>query len=66
MDKTAMDAFDRGWALGFGTRVRVVDEDFEAALDRSADVKRPSERPSRAGLLIALLAAMGPMARPAH
>ena len=34
MDKMALDALNKGWALGLATRVRRVDADLEAALAR--------------------------------
>lgn len=63
MEKLAMDALDRGWALGFGTRIRIIDPDFEAA--RAEATRRVAEPPRfQPGLL--LLADIGPMPRPAH
>jgi hypothetical protein len=35
MDKIVMDAINKGWALGIGTRVRGVDADLEAARERA-------------------------------
>jgi hypothetical protein len=62
----AMDALNRGWALGFATRVRGMDADLEAARERGAQAERPLEKPGRLDVLFALLLAIGPMARPAH
>ena len=66
MEKMAMEALDRGWALGFGTRIRVMDADLEAAAARAKESNRPAERPRRVPLGLLLLAAMGPMPRAAH
>ena len=66
MEKTAMDAFNRGWALGFGTRIRVTDPDIEAAIARAEGIERPEPRPGGLQLGLLLLVAMGPLPRPAH
>ena len=66
MEKMAMDALDRGWALGFGTRARVMDADLEAARARAKEAEHPDVRPRRVPLGLLLLAAMGPMPRAAH
>ncbi|HEY9011872.1 MAG TPA: hypothetical protein VIN06_12720 [Devosia sp.] len=65
MEKIAMDAFDRGWTLGFATRVRVIDADLEAAVARAKEGEWPLERQQRLPPWLLLLV-IGPMPRPAH
>lgn len=48
MDKMVLDAMNKGWALGFGTRVQIVDVDFEAARARGVPLER---EPALAGQL---------------
>ena len=65
MDKLAMEAMNRGWALGPGTSIRRIDSDVEAARARAEAGERTPERPARFDWAL-LLAALGPMPRAAH
>jgi hypothetical protein len=50
MNKTSMDALNRGWAIGFGTRIHPQNADFDYAL-RRGDIIVPEALPPASSLL---------------
>jgi hypothetical protein len=52
MNKTSMDALNRGWSIGFGTQLPSQNADFEHALSRNeVVVPEPTKGGSRVKLL---------------
>jgi hypothetical protein len=57
MNKISMDALNRGWSIGFGTRIQVRNDDFDEALSREA-----GRAPERVQHLVPAQAAKAPLA----
>jgi hypothetical protein len=55
MNKISMDALNRGWVVGFGTRIHPQNADFDYAL-RRGDIVAPAAAPPARPLLDRLAA----------
>jgi hypothetical protein len=72
MNKTSMDALNRGWSIGFGTQIHPSNPDFDYALSRAdAQVAETPRAPSLAQLAAGYTDAVAALfatlrRRPAH